>query len=159
MNLVGPTRVRSTLAGGLCCAALMLGGCSFLNPINTLEEYAPGDGVRLDLTEDVTAENLMVLTRGAGAPGHLLGAIDNGAVEDVVVTVVLGVDGPAIRVEVPANELVNFGDTQVIVPSVDEPPGATLTSAIWAEGSDVYPVYIPVLDGTLPPYDRYLDRH
>ncbi|MCK6210411.1 hypothetical protein KZX45_07640 [Georgenia sp. EYE_87] len=158
MSHHGERRVRSTFTGALC-TALLLGGCSFLNPITTMEEYAPGDGIRIDLTEDVTAENLMILTEGEGLPGHLLGAIDNNSEQPVVVTVVLGSDGYAVPVDVPANGLVNFTDSQVVIPRVDEPPGATLTSVILSEQSGAYTVYIPVLDGTLPPYDRYLDRH
>ena len=67
---------RAARLGALAAAAVLsLSACGWSSPIRTQEMYAPSDGIRLDLAEDVRVENLMVLTGGNFADGWVLGSV------------------------------------------------------------------------------------
>lgn len=143
-------------------AALLLAvtGCSAANPITTQMSYAPSDGIRVQLSDDVSAENLMILTRGEGREGHLLGAVVNRSeTEGATVVIELAGDGPVYEFDLGPEDHINFTDEELTPASVDDPPGATLPATVSAEGVGAQEVFIPVLDGTLPAYERYLERN
>ncbi|MPV36303.1 hypothetical protein [Georgenia subflava] len=144
----------------LTAAALLatLAGCSVANPITTQLEYAPSDGVRVELSENVSAENLMILTRGEGREGHLLGAVVNRSDEDVAVEIELA-GGPVYDFDLGPQDVVNFADAELTPASVDDPPGATLQATLSLDQAGSQEAFIPVLDGTLPAYERYLERN
>lgn len=138
--------------------AVALAGCA---PITTQRPYAPGDGVRAQVGEQVQAENLMVVTEAEGAAGVLTGALTN--VGDAATAVTLSLGGLTIEVPVDAGQtvLLTAPDAQesdtvrvqdVSVAAVPDGPGA-LTDVTLAtpEGGSVT-VAVPVLDGTLSQY-------
>lgn len=149
---------RMTTALAAVGAAALLGGCSFANPITTQMEYAPSDGVRVELAENVSFENLMILAPTEDAEGHLLGGVVNNSQTDVTAEITLE-GGPSFEFDLGAGDEVNFTDAGLTPASVDAPPGATLPAEVSAPGLGAELVQIPVLDGTLPAYERYLERH
>lgn len=144
-------RLSATVAVALVGAALA--GCSATNPITTQEPYAASDGVRVTLG-DLTAENLLVLTSGAGEPASLQGALSSDAAEAVEVTFALE-DGTEVgAVEVGAGDGVLLGGTdgeQLLFTSADV-PGATTDVTITTAAGGSETIAVPVLDGTLPEY-------
>ena len=138
---------------------LAAAGCSTANPITTQRSYAPSDGVRVQLSDDVAAENLMILTRGEGQEGHLLGGVANRSTGGPTVTVTIELDGGSVYTfALGPNENVNLTDEDLMVTRVDAPPGATLPGTVSASNAGSQEVDIPVLDGTIPPYDQFLEQ-
>ncbi|MGM0386260.1 MAG: hypothetical protein ACQERF_09825, partial [Actinomycetota bacterium] len=79
---------RAARLGALAAAAaLSLGACGWASPIQTQVIYAPSDGVRLDLSDGVRVENLLVLTGGNFDDGWVLGSVANDRNTEVTVTV------------------------------------------------------------------------
>ncbi|WP_418607179.1 hypothetical protein [Georgenia sp. SUBG003] len=130
-------------------------GCSAANPITTQMSYAPSDGVRVQLSDDVSAENLMILTRGEDQEGHLLGAVVNRSTDPSTVTVTVELDGGSTYTfDLGPSENVNLTDEDLTPTRVDAPPGATLPGTVSASNAGSQDVDIPVLDGTIPPVRR-----
>ncbi|GAA1648437.1 hypothetical protein [Georgenia ruanii] len=150
---------RTAIAAAMLGAALVLAGCSATNPITTQYSYAPSDGVRVQLADGVSVENLMVLTEGEGQLGHVLGAVVNRSTQDMRVSLRIGDGGATVPVQVPAKGEVNFTDEKVTTPSVAVPPGGVLPATVSADDTGVVSVDVPVLDGTIPPYDKYLQQN
>ncbi|UNX55270.1 hypothetical protein MF406_03065 [Georgenia sp. TF02-10] len=149
---------RSRLLAAACLGvAATLGGCSASNPITTQYSYAPSDGVRVGLTEEVRVENLLVLTEGEGAPAHVLGAVVNHSGEDAEVSLRFGEAGAEVPVRVGADETVRLSEEGVTV-DVEAVPGSMLPATVGASGVGGTEVQVPVLDGTLPEYEHYLDE-
>ncbi|WP_127126544.1 hypothetical protein [Georgenia sp. SYP-B2076] len=149
------TTRRSLIAAAALGASLVLAGCSVANPITTQGAYAASDGVRAELG-GVTVENLLILTEGEGETGHVLGSIVNHTTEPVQVTLTLGENGGSIPFRLPAEGTVNLTDEGTALESVDVPAGAVLPGSISTSGAGSVSVPVPVLDGTIPPYDEYL---
>jgi len=147
-------RASVTLAIVLAAA-----GCSTASPITTQRSYAPSDGVRVQLSDGVSAENLMVLTRGEGKEGLLLGGVVNRSTSGPTVTVTIKLDGGSVYTfNLGPKGNVNFSDEDLMPTSVDAPPGATLPATVSASNAGSQDVDIPVLDGTIPPYSDYLPQ-
>lgn len=117
---------------------------------------ALGDGARVELSEDLSAENLMILTRGQGERGHLLGAIANRSDQAVQVSIDPG-DGDAFTIDAPARSKVNLTHAGPVIEAVEMAPGATQPTTVSSPRAGAFTVEVPVLDGTLPHYDRFLD--
>lgn len=149
------TRLAALAALG---GTLTLAGCSVANPITTADPYAPSDGIRVAVTDEVSVENLMILTGGEGEEGHLLGAVVNRSEEDVEVSFAIGDGGASVPVRVDAGEHVNFTDAGITTQSVDAAPGSTVPATVSMPSAGDAQVAIPVLDGTIPPYDEFLDQ-
>jgi len=144
-------RLSATVAVALVGAGLA--GCSATNPITTQRPYAASDGVRTTLG-DLTAENLLILTSGAGEAASLQGAVSNDGAEELEVTFALE-DGTEVgSVEVGAGDGVLLGGTegeQLLFASADV-PGATTDVTITTAAGGSETIAVPVLDGTLPEY-------
>jgi hypothetical protein len=144
-----PAAVGSAVVGAVLAA--VLSGCSATNPITTEKPYSASDGVRATLGS-VTAENLLLITAEADAPGALQGALSNRGDDAVAVTV--GVGGDSQRFWIESGDTVLLGGTQGedAVFTTPAAPGATteLTLTTAADGTETFQV--PVLDGTLPEY-------
>ncbi len=139
---------RAARLGVLAAAsALSLSACGWASPIQTQVIYAPSDGVRLDLTDGVRVENLMVLTGGNFDDGWVLGSVANDRDTEVTVTVEVAGASEQVRVEPEAAAEVAFE-----VASLDEPAGALTEATLRFEGT--FTKEIPVLDAELPPYDE-----
>lgn len=139
----------------IAAAALSAAACA---PITTQIPYAASDGVRVELGDQLTAVNLMVLTTGEGAEGVLLGGVTNHTADDTTVDFIFEGSSGALPVDVSANSTTLFGPDHesVSIASVAAPPGAILDVQISSPESGSVTVGVPVLDGTLAPYDEYL---
>lgn len=144
-----PRILRAVVAAAGC--GVLLGSCAWASPIQTQQLYAPSDGARFDLAADVRVENMFVLSEGAGEPAQLMGVVVNDTSRPVTVTI--DIEGSSEDVRVPARELANLRD-QAPLPSFEPLPGqAVEVSLTW---SGTVKGTIPVLDGTIPPYDEYM---
>lgn len=135
--------------------ALGVGACS---PITTLNSYAPSDGVRGDLGTQLRVENLMILTAAEGAEGTVLGGLVNETTSPADVTLVVGSDATGHQVDVPGGESLLLGPEhhEVTLSAVPAPPGATVSVQVSTPESGSLTLDVPVLDGTIPPYDEYV---
>jgi len=149
------TRLVALIALG---GTLTLAGCSVASPITTAHPYAPSDGIRVAVTDEVAVENLMILTEGEGQEGHLLGAVVNRSGEDVEVSFSFEGGSGSVPVRVDAGDFVNFTDAGITISNVDAAPGATVTTTVSAPTAGDTEVHVPVLDGTIPPYDEFLGQ-
>ncbi|WP_413451479.1 hypothetical protein AA0Y32_15985 [Georgenia phoenicis] len=136
-------------------ASALVAGCSVMTPIQTAELYNAGDGVRVEVTEDIRAENLMVLAEDEGEEGQVFGTLVNDSQEDVVFSVTIGDGG--IRVPLEADEHVVLGvDEVVVVPQTPVAPGAVAEGLVEVSGFGTVSANVPVLDSTLPQYADYV---
>ncbi|ROR73229.1 hypothetical protein [Bogoriella caseilytica] len=151
-----PRRSQLAAVALTASAALALGGCSFTNPVMTLQPYSGGDGVRAELREGaVIVENLMLLTEAEGEAGFVLGSLVNRTSSDVEIT--LDLDGLVESFEVPAAGTVNLMEENLTIAEITVAPGGKLTGTLSTPEDGSIQVQAPVLDGTVPPYDEYLD--
>ena len=137
---------------------LVLAGCSATNPIQTDHPYPPADGVLVQVG-DVRAENLLVVSTAAGAPGALSGALvnDGGVATDVTISV--GSWSTKIAVPAESSVLIGTGSSigeRVPVPTVTAPPGALLDPLLSTPAAGTVHVQVPVLNGANPQYTAVL---
>lgn len=145
---------RLRLAGllfGATLVAATVTGCSVTAPISTALDYAPSDGVQVDVGE-VRGLNLLIVTSGDGEPGVLIGGITNRGYSEQKVT--LSVDGKDVaQVDLPAQGTHLFENKDLVhVAAVPAPPGALADVTLGVAGAGQTSVEVPVLDGTLPEY-------
>ncbi|MFC8599475.1 MULTISPECIES: hypothetical protein [unclassified Isoptericola] len=149
---------RTVAAASVMAGALLLAACS---PTITTKPYAPSDGVRVNLTDQVRGINLMVVSEGEGEPGNLLGAVANDSAEDV--DVVLTAEGAdPLSVTVPAGGTIYLNADQEgaqvedpQIAAVAAQPGGDLDATLSGAGVD-QDFFLPVMDGTLPEYKDYV---
>lgn len=148
---------RTAAAVGLSVA--LTTGCAQLN--NTTDMiYNASDGIRVEIGQDIVANNLLVLTEGEGEQGWLIGAVANNGKADAQVQFFFREEQTVI-IDVPAGEQILLGaqrDQAVEIATVTVAPGANL-SAIAANLSDasLSEIHLPVLDGGLAEYRAELD--
>lgn len=148
MKFIAPARVALVAVIG----AVALVGCSTVNPIITQKDYAPSDGLQVQIG-DVRALNLLIITTGEGEPASLTGSLHNAgeSAEDII----FALDGQhGVSVSVPAGALVKLsldGDASVVAPA-PAAPGRIATISIQSDDTGVITTPVPVLDGTLPAY-------
>ena len=131
----------------------VLSGCTATNPITTMDDYSPSDGVRGRLGT-VSLGNIMVLTAEEGAPGTVLGSVTNDGEEEISVSLGL-VDGEPVTVDVPGGDTVLLGpdqDEEIELESVPAEPGGLVDMLVSADREGEATLRVPVLDGTLPEY-------
>jgi len=149
---------RLVAAASVMAGALLLAACS---PTITTKPYAPSDGARVNLTDQVRGINLMVVSEGEGEPGAVLGALANGSAEDV--DFVLAAEGAEpISLTVPAGQTVYLSADQQGEQAVDAQigavaaqPGGDLDATLSGAGVDE-DFFLPVMDGTLPEYEAWV---
>ena len=144
----------AVVAASAAAGVLLLAACS---PTTTKLPYAPSDGARVNLNDQVRGINLMVVSEGDGAPGTVYGALANDSAD--VVDFVLEADGAApLAVPVPAGGTVYLGEDETLdttLSAVSVHAGGSLESTL--SGADTEEVfYLPVFDGTLPEYATLL---
>lgn len=144
---------RAVVAAGAVVAVLT--GCAYANPPETSIEYAPSDGTAVRVG-DVVVGNLMVLTSGEGEPGTVVGQVSNTGADDVEVTVAVS-DDASVTLDVAARgaqQIGPEGDAELTLDAVPVIPGGYLEMTVTTPGEGSVTQRVPVLDGTLPPYDE-----
>lgn len=156
--MAAPTRLPRLAWFAIGALALALAGCS---PITTQKPYAASDGVRVQVGEDVKAENLLIVSAAEGEPGVLLGALTNTGDQPTTVTLVLGSQSgevplapgqTALLGATDATETADLVVVDVAIDSVDAAPGALADVELSTPQAGSVTVGVPVLDGTLEAY-------
>jgi len=128
-------------------------------PVATQLPYAPSDGARAVLGDEVTIENLLILTTAEGEPALVIGGVTNRSDEATTVTLTVGETSP-LEVSVDPHDTVLLnpanGET-LILDASPTPPGTSIPVTISTPTAGSTTVQVPVLDGTLAPYDAYLE--
>lgn len=144
-------KIASTFVA-LIAAVALLSGCGAASPIATAEIYSASDGVRLDFSNGVRVENLFFLTAEPGAAVRPMGAIVNDSNEPAEITI--EVAGHVATYAVDAKSLLNLEADGGIYEGIELTPGTNTPATIISGGPASYD--IPVLDGTIPPYEDFL---
>lgn len=151
------SRALAALAIGAAAAA-GIGACS---PITTQLQYSPSDGSRVELGDELTISNLLVLTTGEGEPALVVGGVTNHTADATTVTLAFGeADAVDVRVEGNSTTLLNpaheDGLTTTLAAS-PAPPGANIAVTVSTPASGTTSINVTVLDGKLAPYDTWLE--
>jgi len=139
---------------------LGVSACSYIAPQQTTHTYAPSDGAQINLG-DVELRNILLVTSGrADQPGRVLGAVFNNSQAPVQVTF-RGSDGAQTQVTVNPSEpyYLNESNEASILSTVAEPAGALEAVTISQDGTSTpksAELKVPVLDGTLEEYKKYV---
>jgi hypothetical protein len=145
---------RAVAAAALAVMALGATGCGAINPQATTANYAPSDGISLNVG-DVQARNLMLVTNSAEEEARVLGSLVNNTENAQSLT--LSVDGGSVTIDVPAMTTKKLEDdaNKTILPSAGAEPGAhaDVTAAIDGITSEEA---VPVVNGALAEYRPYL---
>lgn len=136
----------------LIAAMALLSGCGAASPIQTAEIYSPSDGVRVEFSNGVRLENFFLLTAESGAAVRPMGAIVNTSQNDAEVTI--DIEGVVTIYSAEADSVLNLETDGVVLDGLSLTPGTNTPVTITSGGLITYD--IPVLDGTIPPYDEYL---
>lgn len=144
-------------AAGLGVSLLTLTSCGYINPQQTSHQYSSSDGIRTDLGP-LQLRNLMIISAGSDKPGRVIGAVYNTSSKDVKLTI-NGAAGSQTQVSVKGSShtLLNDSTEEAILSSTGGIPGSLVDVKIEEDGTGLSaPVKVPVLDGTLNEYTKYL---
>lgn len=141
----------------IAAAALSMSGCALMTPITTQGPYAASDGVRVEVTDAVWVENLLLLTADEDQPALLIGVVANHSKTESAEYELLTADGAAVASgRLAADSFDNLNLDPVQVDGIDTVPGSTAVVVVRA-GSESTSVTVPVLDGTLDEYREFLE--
>lgn len=154
------TRSSLRLPALLLALSAAVTGCSATNVVETDRTYSAAQGVAVDLGA-VRLVNLLAVATAAGEPGALSGAVTNHGSAPAQVTLTAG--GDSATLDVPAQGTVYFGtggDTgeRVQLSALGAAPGAMLDLTIGTDTAGGASVRVPVVDGSVPPFDAVLAR-
>ncbi|WP_434994721.1 hypothetical protein [Arthrobacter sp. Ld5] len=127
--------------------ALAVTGCSA--PEETRDAITTGEDGQVGVVE---LRSMLLVSADEGEPGRLLGTLVNESSAPVEVTISDPDD--QIVVTVPADGRYPLDTNEQILAGVEEPPGA-LTELSLAAPTETTTLDVPVLDGTLEPYEPY----
>ena len=156
------TAMNPVQRGKLAIAAAAIGvgllsvtGCGFVNAQQTTHQYSASDGIKADLGP-LQLRNILIVASGENEPGRVIGAVFNTSATDATLTV-SGANGAQTEIPVKANGETFLTDTAdaAILSTAGVIPGGLVPVTI-RSGSDSATVNVPVLDGTLPEYAKYL---
>lgn len=148
--------------GKLAMAAVAIGagllsvtGCGYINAQQTSHQYAASDGVKADLGS-LELRNIAIVSTGADKKGRVIGAVFNQSSSDATL-VIDGANGAqtSIPVKAGAETYLNEESDSAILSTTGGNPGSLVTVSISA-GSDSAKLQVPVLDGSLVEYTKYL---
>jgi len=152
------TRALAALSIG--AAATVATACA---PITTQKPYAPSDGSRAVLGDEIRVENLLILTEAEGEPALVVGAITNHGDDVAPVTLTFGEDqATSTTVQVPPSDTVllnpaNPDGQSLVLDETPDRPGSSVPVTISTPSSGSTTVRVTVLDGTLDPYGDWLE--
>ncbi len=138
-------------------AALSLSACSLAASITTSNAYDPSDGIGIELG-DVSTENFLLISSGAGEPGALVGTLYNEGNEPARVLITIGGDSTEIVVAPHTLVTLGVGDGErEFVTTSPVAAGGIAEVSIQIEGVAPVSSPLPVLDGTLEEYRAVLE--
>lgn len=136
---------------------LSVTGCGYINPQQTTEQYSASDGTRTDLGS-LQLRNMLIISDGENKPGRVIGAVYNTSSTDAKLTI-NGAGGSQVQVPVKKNSYVLLNDSTaaVILSTTGAKPGSLEDVTIREDGTGQDAKFqIPVLDGTIVDYKKYL---
>jgi hypothetical protein len=152
-------RVLSALAVSTLVVTITT-GCQFMQPVRSLDPYAPSDGFQTDIDE-LKARNFMLLELDNEAA--LIGSfVNSGDVDlDVTVQIISGDNRSDTFVEVPAGGKTDMGYNGNPPKRVDLPDeiiaGQLYPIFIQVEQDTPRELLVPVMDGSLEEYQQMID--
>lgn len=127
----------------LSIAAASLAGCSWMSPRQTMETYAPADGIEADLGP-VKVTNLVIVSDKEGSEGTLVGSVANSSATEQTITI--GADGSeGAAQKIPANGMLNLQQAGAKLPSVPAAPGGMAEVTLKSPDSGSVNVSVPVM--------------
>lgn len=158
-GIPGAKRVqRLGLIAAIGVGALAFTGCSAINQQSTTIVYSASDGVRMDMGH-LELRNVMIVSNGNDAPGHVAGTFYNTSTSDITLTF-SGDQGSQTEVTVkPGIPLVlNAANDKATLSTVKAAAGAMEVLQLRQSGgaSDTGQLNVPVLNGTLNEYKELL---
>jgi len=136
----------SLLAGLLLCGgAALLAGCSVNSPVQTQLPYQPSDGVQVNLGT-ITISDLLVVAKGADAPGRVSGLIRNTTATPQTLTIT-SPDGSTSKTEVPPGPPLDLAAPPgaVVLAKAGAPAGGLVQLKLSTPSSGTDSVGVPVL--------------
>lgn len=130
-------------------------GCNLVAPQATTLQYDPSDGVSANVG-DVRLLNMIVLTED-GTDGNLIfTAVNKGSAHSL--SIQYGEDDTTVDVIVDGNVSTVFGGATdpVALNGIDATPGSLVTLYVQYGNETGKEILVPVLDGSIPPYDELL---
>lgn len=170
----GSPRLWTRTLAALALGAGAVAGSAACSPIATDIDYAPSDGVRVVLGDQLTIENLLILTPGEGEPALVAGGFINRGDEATTITLSFGEDGQSTTLQVAGDSSLLLPppvpddaasatediEREVVILDVSPgAPGSTVPVTISTPESGATTAQVPVLDDTLPPYDAYIEHY
>ncbi|MCP2030160.1 archaellum component FlaG (FlaF/FlaG flagellin family) [Okibacterium sp. HSC-33S16] len=131
-------------------------GCNLVSPQATTGEYDPSDGVSVDVG-DLRLNNMIVLTED-GTNGNLIFTAKNtGSAHSV--SLQFGDDDTTVTTVIDGETSTVFGGEEnepIALEGIETQPGALLPLFVQYGNETGKKVLVPVLDGSIPPYDELL---
>ena len=110
----------------------------------------------------MVVQNLLIITTGEGEEAVLVGSVTNSGTQRTAVELSRPVtDGENELVLVGPGETVRLGiapGRELIVGTAETPPGSNADILIKVRDGNSETLHVPVVDGTLPEYQRVLDN-
>lgn len=156
------TAMNRVQRGKLAMAAVAIGagllsvtGCGYINAQQTSHQYAASDGVKADLGS-LQLRNMMIVSTAEDKPGRVIGAVFNQSSSDATL-VINGANGAqtSIPVKAKSQTYLNEDSDAAILSTSGGKPGSLVTVSI-STGSDSAKLQVPVMDGSLVEYQKYL---
>jgi hypothetical protein len=152
------------LAGIALAAGVLVSvsGCSFSSSPESLQSYAPSDGVGITLAyaansnNSVEFSNMLVLTDGTQ---HVLfGTVTNDGADDQTITMRSVKTGQSFSFVILSGGVHKFNTSNLVSLPLDGSPGDTVQIEVGPDGAGKYSLLnVPVLDGTIDYYSGLLD--
>ncbi|MHA7208731.1 hypothetical protein [Arthrobacter sp. MDT1-65] len=146
----GRRRITTAGAGGLVAAAmLVLTGCATGGEDNW-NSTAVGDDKSVG---EVDLRSVLLVTRDEGEPARILGTLENNG--DQAVDITISDSDEETTLTIPAQGSVPLDSVDTVLRTAGDAPGARTTLTATTDAGDV-DLLVPVVDGTLDPYQPYL---
>lgn len=152
------------LAGVVLAAGILVSvaGCSFSSSPETLQSYAPSDGVGITVTyaansnDSVEFSNLLILTDGTK---HVLfGTVTNDGLHDKTLTMRAVKSDKSFSFVLVSGGVHKFNTSNLVSLPLEGNPGDTFQIEVGPNGAGKYNLLnVPVLDGTIDYYKGLLD--
>lgn len=138
--------------------ALSLSGCSLAAQVTTNQPYDASDGTGGNVGS-VLAQNLLLITSGEGEPAALIGSLYNDSNESVDVRVTVAEHEESFSIPAMSSVTLGLADgNQNFVTDAPVAPGRNSQVSISVDGDAQTTKPLPVLDGTLPEYQRVVEE-
>lgn len=149
------TRLARAAASIALASAVLLGtaGCVFMNPIATLEEYDPSDGINNSVGA-VDLRNVILFVDEETGAGSLMVTLVNNSADDATVSFQFLSEGDEVTVaqKVPGRTVVELGTTpdgtQLLILGVDTRAGALFPVYVQSGSNPGVQLLVPVLAPT-----------